>query len=96
MYTIYVVFNCFDGKREDFVKKVKEEGLVDEIRNENGCIRYDFYFSEKDPNEILLLEAWESYEDQQIHIAQPHMEKFREIKKDYIEKTTIKEYKIVE
>ena len=96
MYTIYVVFNCFEGKREGFVKKVKEEGIVDDIRNENGCIRYDFYYSEKDPNEILLMEAWESYEHQQIHVTQTHMERFREIKKDYIKRTTIKEYKVIE
>ena len=94
MYTIYVIFNCFDGKRESFVENVKAEGLVDQIRAEDGCIRYDFYFSEKDKNEILLIEEWDSKEKQQIHIAQPHMEAFREIKKDYIEKTTIGEFKI--
>lgn len=94
MYTIYVVFNCFEGKREGFVEKVKAEGLVDAIRAEDGCRRYDFYFSEKDKNEILLIEEWESKEKQQIHIAQPHMETFREIKKSYIEKTTIGEFEI--
>ena len=94
MYTIYVVFNCFEGKREAFVEKVKAEGLVDAIRAEDGCGRYDFYFSEKDKNEILLIEEWESKEKQQIHIAQPHMETFREIKKSYIEKTTIGEFEI--
>lgn len=94
MYKIYVVFNCFEGKREGFVEKVKAEGLVDAIRNEDGCIRYDFYFSEKDKNEILLIEEWESKEKQQIHIAQPHMEAFREIKKSYIENTTIGEFEI--
>ena len=94
MYTIYVVFDCFEGKREAFVEKVKAEGLVDAIRNEDGCIRYDFYFSEKNKNEILLIEEWESKEKQQIHIAQPHMEAFREIKKSYIEKTTIGEFEI--
>ena len=64
MYTIYVVFKSFDGKREAFVERAKAEGIVDEIRKENGCIRYDYYYSEKDPNEILLIEEWESKEHQ--------------------------------
>ena len=68
MYTLYVVFKCFDGKREAFIDRVKSEGVVDAIRAENGCIRYDYYFSEKDPNEILLIEAWETKEHQQIHL----------------------------
>ena len=55
MYTIYVVFNCLPGKREAFVERVKQEGIVDAVRAENGCIRYDYYYSEKDPNELLLV-----------------------------------------
>ena len=94
MYTIYVVFKCFDGKREAFIDRVKSEGVVDAIRAENGCIRYDYYFSEKDPNEILLIEAWETKEHQQIHLTQPHMDTLRAFKGDYIETTTLGEFEI--
>ena len=93
MYTIYVVFKSFDGKREAFVERAKAEGIVDEIRKENRCIRYDYYYSEKDPNEILLIEEWESKEHQQIHIEQPHMARLREFKNDYIESTKLGELK---
>lgn len=94
MYTIYVVFNCLPGKREAFVERVKQEGIVDAVRAENGCIRYDYYYSEKDPNELLLVEAWESKEHQQIHLDQPHMVQLRALKDDYIETTTLKEYQV--
>ena len=39
MYTIYVKFDCFDGKREVFVERMKSEGIIDAIRAEEGCIR---------------------------------------------------------
>lgn len=94
MYTIYVVFKCFEGKREAFIEKAKAEGIVDKVRAEKGCIRYDYYYSEKDPNEILLIEAWETKEDQQVHIAQPHMARLREFKDDYVISTTLGEFKI--
>ena len=55
---------------------------------------YDYYFSEKDPNELLLIEKWETKRHQQIHIAQPHMAKLREFKNDYIESTTLGEFEI--
>ncbi len=96
MYTIYVVFNCLPGKREAFVQRVKTEGIVDAVRAENGCIRYDYYYSEKDPNELLLVEAWETKEHQQIHLDQPHMVQLRALKDDYIETTTLKEYQVIE
>ena len=92
MYTIYVVFDCFPEKREAFVRRVQEEGIVDAVRAENGCLRYDYYFSEKDPNELLLIEAWESKHHQQVHIEQLHMARLRAIKEEYIKTTTLGEF----
>ena len=91
MYTIYVKFECLPQKREAFIQKVKATGILEAIRAENGCIRYDYYLSEKDPNELLLIEQWESKHHQQIHIAQPHMVQLREFKGDYITNTELGE-----
>ena len=94
MYTIYVQFNCFPEKREAFVETVKKEGILDAIRAENGCLRYDYYFSEADANELLLIEAWESREHQQIHLEQPHMACLRQMKDGYIKTTTLGEFEL--
>ena len=94
MYTIYVQFKCFPGKREAFVEAGKEEGILDAIRAENGCLRYDYYFSEADANELLLIEAWETREHQQVHLEQPHMASLRQMKGDYIETTTLGEFEL--
>ena len=91
MYTIYVKFTCLPGKREAFIQKVKETGIVDAIRAEDGCIKYDYYLSEKDPCELLLLEQWESKAHQQTHIAQPHMVQLRSFKDEYITDTLLGE-----
>lgn len=94
MYTIYVVFKCFLNRREAFVEAVKKEGILSAIRAEDGCLRYDYYFSETNENELLLIEAWETKRHQQIHIEQPHMARLREIKDDYIEATTLGEFEL--
>ena len=94
MYTIYVVFKTFDGKREEYIRRLQNEGIVEAVRKEEGCIRYDYYFSEKDKNEILLIEAWETKEHQQKHIEQPHMARLREMKGDYVVSTTLGEFEL--
>ena len=94
MYTIYVKFNCLAGKREGFIQKMKETGILEAIRAEDGCIRYDYYLSEKDPNELLLIEQWECKDHQQTHIAQPHMAQLRGFKDEYITKTTLGEVEL--
>ena len=95
MYTIYVKFECLDNKREAFIKKVKDTGILNAIRSEDGCIKYDYYLSEADTNELLLIEQWESKEHQQIHIAQPHMARLREFKDDFITNTVLREIKLL-
>lgn len=94
MYTIYVQFTCFPEKREAFIEAVKKEGILDAIRAEDGCLRYDYYFSEADENELLLIEAWETKHQQQIHIEQPHMARLREIKGGYIISTKLGEFNL--
>lgn len=94
MYTIYVKFDCVPGKREAFIQKMKETGILDAIRAEDGCIRYEYYLSEQDPNLILLVEQWESAQHQQVHIQQPHMANMREFKGDYITSTIIGELEL--
>lgn len=95
MYTIYVKFDCFPQKREAFIQKVKETGILDAIRAEDGCIKYDYYLSEKDPDEILLIEQWVSKDHQQIHLTQPHMVQLKSFKDDYITKTVLGEVKLI-
>ena len=94
MYTIYVKFDCYPEKREAFVETVKNEGILASILAEDGCISYEYYYSESDENLLLLVEAWESKRHQQVHIEQPHRARLREIKGDYIKTTTIGEFEI--
>lgn len=94
MYTIYVQFQCLPGKRESFVEAVKKEGILADIRAEDGCLRYDYYFSEADENELLLIEAWESHRHQEIHLDQPHMVRLRAMKGDYIATTKLGEFTV--
>lgn len=94
MYTIYVKFDCLPQKREAFIQKMKETGILDAIRAEDGCYRYDYYLCEKDPDQLLLIEQWESQAHQQVHIQQPHMAQMRTFKNDYIVSTVIGEIEL--
>ena len=95
MYTIYVKFRCLPQKREAYIQKMKETDILEAIRAEDGCIRYEYFLSEKDPDIILLIEQWQTKQHQQIHLTQPHMEKMRTFKADYIAETVLGEIAIL-
>lgn len=94
MYTIYVKFTCLENKREAFIEKMKNSGILEAIRKEDGCYKYEYYLSDENKNDILLIEQWESKEHQQIHIAQPHMDEMRMFKDDYISNTVLGEIEL--
>ena len=77
---LLVAYTARPGMREEFVQKVREAGILEAIRNENGCVRYDYFYSEEDENQLLLVEKWETEECQRVHMEQPHMHKLAKIK----------------
>jgi quinol monooxygenase YgiN len=52
--------------------------LVGPSRQEPGCIMYDVCRSQADPNELLVLEEWESQAVLDEHMATPHFKAFAE------------------
>ena len=96
MYRIYVVFKCFEGKREEYLNRLKNGGYIDMVRKEEGCVRYDYYLSDKDSNELLLIEEWETQAHQIAHIETPHMAEVRELATDYVADKKLGEFTFVE
>lgn len=91
MLKLSVNYFAKPGRREEFLRRVVESGILSAIRAEDGCLRYDYYLSCQDENEILLLEAWKSKEKQQVHMTQEHMKRLVDIKNDCIERTVLGE-----
>ena len=68
--------------------------ILDAVLAEEGCHGYDYYLSDADASELLLIEAWETKHHQKVHIEQPHMARLRSFKGEYIETTTLKEFEL--
>ena len=82
---LYVKYTAKPGCREQFVREIVRRGILTAIRNEDGCLAYDYYFSAQDENMVLLLEKWASAAHQRVHMTQPHMAELMELKAQFIE-----------
>ena len=85
-----VCYTAKPGRREEFVRRIVQEGILTAVRAEEGCLGYDYYFSAERENEVLLLEKWESEPHQRAHMTQPHMAALRAIKEECIDRTEVK------
>lgn len=89
MLKLSVNYFARPGRREEFLRRIVEGGILAAIRAEEGCLRYDYYLSCQNEDEILLLEEWDSAEHQRIHMEQEHMKRLRVIKDDCIADTQL-------
>ena len=85
-----------EGGREKAVKEMAESGVLAAIRNEDGCLTYDYYLPVEDGKTMVLYEEWESAEHQKIHMTQPHMKTAMEIMGKYTKSTVIKRLTVSE
>lgn len=86
---LYVKYHAKPGCREAFVRQVVEDGILTLIREEKGCLAYDYYFSAQDADELLLIERWESAAHQRVHMEQPHMARLKAIKEQFVDSTAV-------
>ena len=92
-FTILVLYTAKnEGDREMFVKELTDKGVLDAIRNEDGCLAYEYYCSYEDARVLALYEKWESPEHLVPHRTQPHFLLLQEIKAKYVEHTDITRY----
>ena len=89
MLKLSVNYFAKPGRREEFLRRIVEDGILAAIRTEEGCLRYDYYLSCQNEDEILLLEEWDTAEHQRIHMEQEHMKQLMEIKNDCIADTRL-------
>ena len=88
MLKLSVNYFAKPGRREEFLRRIVEGGILAAIRAEEGCLRYDYYLSCQNEDEILL-EEWDTAEHQRIHMEQEHMKRLRIIKDDCIADTQL-------
>jgi quinol monooxygenase YgiN len=64
--------------KEGMADKVRAEclSLVGPTRGEKGCISYDFHELIDGPGEFMFYEQWECKADLDVHIQQPHLQRF--------------------
>lgn len=57
--TINIRYNAPDGNALKYMQEMEATGLADSIRAIPGCLRYDYFIPQDDPQSVLLIDSWE-------------------------------------
>lgn len=91
MITINIYYKGVNAKK--FMNEMIESKIVDEIRKEEGNIRYDYFLPLNDDNTVLLIDCWENQEALDKHHESPIMSKIIELREKYDVHMVVEKYK---
>jgi quinol monooxygenase YgiN len=89
---VNVRYEIKHGKRDEFLKKVDEQGIIRDSKEEEGNIKYEYSKPIDSEDDLLLMEIWNSSATQTIHGQTEHYQKLQALKKEYVTDVTIEKY----
>lgn len=90
--TVNIHYTGVNGSARKFAMEMESTGVADAIRAEEGNKRYDYYVSLKDPETVLLIDAWENQEALDKHHATPMMQQIARLREKYDLHMTVERY----
>ena len=89
MMLFQVTYTMLPGQRDAFLQMMRESGILDQIRREEGCLNYRYYLPEEEDGTLLLVERWTGPEAQKAHMATGHMARLGQVKAQYVAETSV-------
>lgn len=65
--TVNLYYYGKNGSARRFAEEMENSGTANEIRNEKGCLRYEYFFPMNDNECVLLIDSWENQEAIGLH-----------------------------
>ncbi len=83
MLTVLIRYKGKNGAARKFVSEMISSGLVEQIRKEEGNLRYEYFFPETEDESVLLVDSWANQEALDRHHKLPLMERIKELREKY-------------
>ncbi len=80
---VNIYYTGTDGAARKFAEEMENSGTAAAIREEEGNLRYEYFFPMADPETVLLIDCWENQQAIDRHHASPMMEKITELRLKY-------------
>lgn len=90
--TINIYYTGTNGSARKFAEEMISSGIVKDIRNEEGNLRYEYFFPMDDTETILLIDCWKDQHALDIHHKSEMMSKIAELRKKYNLRMRVERY----
>ena len=81
--TINIYYSGINGNAKKFAEEMILSGVVEDIRAEDGNLRYEYFFPMQEKETVLLIDSWKDQHSLDMHHASPMMEKITKLREKY-------------
>lgn len=73
--TINIYYSGTNGNARKFAEEMISSGIVDEIRAEDGNLKYEYFLPLNNSETVLLIDSWKNQQALDLHHKSPMMSK---------------------
>lgn len=95
-FTINIYYTGLNGSAKEFANEMINLGIVDEIRNKKGNLKYEYFYPLNDDETILLIDSWENQEALDEHHKSETMNKIMNLRNKYNLHMKVERYSLEE
>ena len=81
--TVNIYYSGVNGNARKFAEEMVESGIVNDIRSQDGNLKYEYFFPMDDADTVLLIDSWKNQQSIDIHHASPMMKKIIALREKY-------------
>ena len=82
-FTMNIYYKGKNGSAREFANEMISSGIVEEIRNKDGNLRYEYFEPLEDKEAILLIDSWENQESLDKYHKSETMKRIIELRNKY-------------
>ena len=81
--TVNIYYSGINGNARKFAEEMVSSGIVNDIRVQDGNLKYEYFFPMDDEETVLLIDSWKDQQSIDIHHASPMMSKIIALREKY-------------
>ena len=81
--TVNIYYSGTNGNARKFAEEMISTGIVNEIRAEEGNLKYEYFFPMNDNETVLLIDSWENQSALDIHHKSTMMSEIISLREKY-------------
>ena len=90
--TVNIYYSGTGDSARRFAQEMLSSGLADEIRAEEGNLRYEYFLPINDESSVLLVDSWENQQALDAHHHSPMMQKIIALREKYDLRMKVERY----